>query len=124
MIRVKKDFPAPNEMRGISMNDKKCCDNCRWWTHDSAMMDAVIGEEGYSVCGKLHPITLYGKEVYMDIITPREFCCPEWLIDDPVPVMTDEEIRAMLDEDPETGEDDDVTDEEWSIIADDKARSS
>lgn len=108
-----------NEERVIP--ERPCCGNCAWWTHDSAMMDAIIGEEGYSVCGKLHPAVLYGKQVYIDIITPRQFCCQEWKIDDPVPVMTDEEIRALMEEDPEQGEDDDISDEEWKVLKESEA---
>lgn len=96
--------------------ENACCGNCAWWTHDSAMIDAIIGEKGYSVCGKLHPVVLYGKQTYLDIITPREFRCQEWETDEPVPEMTDEDIHALLEDEPEQGEDDDISDEEWKVL--------
>lgn len=94
------------------------CHNCQWWTHDSAKMDQVIGEEGFSVCGKTHVIPLYGEERHVNLITHGDMeGCKEWIPDLPVPVMSDEEVQDLVTEhDLADAEEDDVTDEEWKVL--------
>lgn len=93
------------------------CHNCQWWTYDG---DQVIEEEeeGFSVCGKMHVIYLYGEERHVNLITHGDMeGCKEWIPDCPVPYISDEDLQKFIAEHDLAGtEDDDVTDEEWEVI--------